>query len=302
MAPADINLTPTATCFEIEATKADPNRSPTTYRLQARSWGNPNDCQSAILLVHGLGAHSGWFEALARRLKVRNLFVLSYDQAGFGKRRNERFKSSKQWLEDLTVAFKYLESLVADKPVFLAGNSMGAVVSLSTATTLHPAGLVLLTPGFAGHPRTFTPAYKITTLVKAGLNPEKDFDLPYGLELVSELESVRAWLENDPDRRFSVPGRMLTELLSLTQKLKAKKSVLECPAIMLTAGRDRIVDNKVNKQIFKKLVSRSKESRDFSDSIHDLTLNVVVEQVADELTNWMQTCEPGKVAANPQRT
>src|SRR5271154_4671917 len=190
MAPPDINLTPTAACFEIEATKADLNRSPTTYRLQARSWGNPNDCQSAILLVHGLGAHSGWFEALARRLKVRNLFVLSYDQAGFGKRRKERFNSSKQWFDDLTIAFKYLQSLVADKPVFLAGNSMGAPGSPPPASpVINPSGLIMLSPGFAGHPRTFSLAYKITTLVKAKLNPDKEFDLPYGLELVSELDS-----------------------------------------------------------------------------------------------------------------
>src|SRR5271155_2430231 len=104
MAAVDINLHSTAACFEIETAPSDASGSVPNYKLQARSWGRASDCQAAVLLVHGLGAHSGWFEALARRLKVRNLFVLSYDQVGFGKRRQEKFTSGKQWFDDLAVA------------------------------------------------------------------------------------------------------------------------------------------------------------------------------------------------------
>jgi alpha-beta hydrolase superfamily lysophospholipase len=294
MATADINLTPTAACFEIEATKADLNRAHASYKLQARSWGSPTDCQSAILLVHGLGAHSGWFEALARRLRVRKSFVLAYDQVGFGKRRQEHFYSSKQWLDDLTIAFKYLQGLAADKPVFIAGDSMGALLSLEGIDSLDPDGLMLLSPGFDGHPLTFSWKYRIQTIVQAWLNKEREFELPYGLELISELDSVRAWLENDPERRFFVPGRMLMELLSITNGLKGKRIFIKCPTIMFLAGRDLIVDNKVNQQIYKRLVAPAKATKVFPEAIHDLTLNQVVEELADEMTNWMQTVQPGE--------
>ena len=44
---------------------------------------------------------------------------------------------------------------------------MGAVVALSTLATVNPAGLIMLSPGFNGHPRrTFTIGYKIATLPK----------------------------------------------------------------------------------------------------------------------------------------
>jgi acylglycerol lipase len=298
MAPVDINLTPTATCFEIESTKADKGGSVSSYKLQARSWGRPSECHSAVLLVHGLGAHSGWFEALARRLKGRNLFVLSYDQVGFGKRRNEKFTSGKQWFEDLTVACNYLHKVVGDKPIFIVGNSMGALVAFSAAQDVSAAGIVMLSPGFEGYPGTFTFKYRVNTIIKALLKPDEECDVAYGLDIVTEVESVRAWCENDPDRRFAVPGRMLLQLLSLTQGLRFQKMSVNCPVLMMLAGRDKIVDNKVNNQVFKRLICPSKQLKIFPNSFHDLPMNPAVEGVAEDIANWIQATAPGKVAAD----
>jgi alpha-beta hydrolase superfamily lysophospholipase len=249
-------------------------------------------------LIHGLGAHSGWFEALARRLKVRHLFVLSYDQVGFGKRRAEKFSSGKQWLDDLNIAFKYLQREVGDRPIFLVGNSMGALVALSAAAQVTPAGLIMMSPGFEGYPGTFTFKYRLKTLVSALLHPDKECDVAYGLDLVSEVESVRTWAENDPDRRFAVPGRMFLQLLSLTQSLRFKKVAVNCPVLMILAGRDRIVDNKVNNQVFKRLVCPAKQLKTFPESIHDLPMNPAVDEVAEEIGSWIQAMAPGKVTAD----
>jgi acylglycerol lipase len=298
MAAVDINLHSTAACFEIEATQADAGGSVKNYKLQARSWGRESDCQCGVLLVHGLGAHSGWFEALARRLKVRNLFVLSYDQVGFGKRRQEKFTSGKQWFDDLTVAFNYLKKQIGDKPIFIVGNSMGALIAYLAAAQVSPAGIVMMSPGFEGYPGTFTLKYRLKTIFKALTKPDEECDVAYGLDIVTEVESVRAWAENDPDRRFAVPGRMLLELLSLTQGLRFKKMILNCPVLMILAGRDKIVDNKTNNQVFKRLIAPSKQLKVFPDSFHDLPMNPAVEDVAEEIANWIQVTVPGKVAAD----
>jgi len=63
------------------------------------------ECVAGAILVHGLGAHSGWFEALGRRLRIRRIYSIAYDQVGFGKRKDEDFISYNQWLEDLETAF-----------------------------------------------------------------------------------------------------------------------------------------------------------------------------------------------------
>ena len=95
-------------------------------------------------MIHGLGAHSGWFEALASRLTSKDIFVLSFDLTGFGKQKDTPFHSYKQWLVNTQTAFIYIQSIMADKPVFLLGNSMGALVALQAVISqlVKPSGLI----------------------------------------------------------------------------------------------------------------------------------------------------------------
>lgn len=290
MVTEDINLTPTATLFEIEP--ADYGSSLGAVRITGRTWGTISECQAACLLVHGLGGHSGWFEALARRLKVRKLFVLSYDLAGFGKRTSETFVSSKQWLSDLVTSYSYLKNLVGNKPIYLVGNSMGALLALKSCPTIKPTGLALLSPGFEGHPQTFPVSYRLKAVIEALLNPDRDQDLPYNPDLITSQIPVREWLKMDPDRRFTVPGRMLLDLLALTQRLRWQNIEIDCPALMLTASQDFLVNNRVNQKVFKRIKSPDKRVRSFPDSLHDLTLDVDVDAVADEITTWVEDTVP----------
>ena len=60
----DINLTPTASLIQI----AKSDESGSCPPITGRTWGTASECRAAALLIHGLGAHSAWFEALGRRL------------------------------------------------------------------------------------------------------------------------------------------------------------------------------------------------------------------------------------------
>ena len=80
----EINLTSTANKLSFEAQNG--NSKP--WKIQARTWGDLEDSKAVALLVHGLGAHSGWFEAFASRLSAQGIFAMSYDQVGFGARRH----------------------------------------------------------------------------------------------------------------------------------------------------------------------------------------------------------------------
>src|ERR1700722_8873076 len=120
MANTEINLTPTATLLEIDSSSGRKKQK----KIPCRTWGNALESDAGIVLIHGLGGHAGWFEALSRRLKIKHIFVLSYDLVGFGKQKNERYLSYSQWLEDTASVFAYLRCIMPDKPLFLLGNSM----------------------------------------------------------------------------------------------------------------------------------------------------------------------------------
>ena len=276
MANIEINLTPTATLLEIGGLN----------KIPCRSWGIASESNAAFLLVHGLGGHSAWFEAFARRLKVKHIFGLALDLRGFGKRKDELGVNMNNWLEDIEIAAKYLHSLMGNKPVFLIGNSMGGLLALKACQHVKPSGLALLSPAFAGHPKIFSLSYQITELVKAVIKPNGQSTLPYGTELITRDEQLKIWLDKDEDRRHTVPSKMFLDLFFLTQSLRLKKINLACPLFLITAGKDGIIDNKVSELIFRQINSPNKKKTILSNAMHDLTLDLAVDQLVDLLVDW----------------
>jgi alpha-beta hydrolase superfamily lysophospholipase len=286
--PIDINLTPTASFVGIARHSKPVNGgSGIATPIPARTWGLASDCRAAALLVHGLGAHSGWYEAMGRRLKVRGIFALAYDQVGFGKRSEEELFMKQQWLDDLKDAYEYLRNTVGDKPIFIMGNSMGALVALRSMGAINPSGLVLFSPGFDGNASTFTLGYKAKTLLTALLKPDTLVKLPYTTDQITRDPVVRGWLNNDVEARSELPARMLLELLKLTEEVKNTGKKLPSPLFMFTAGQEKIVNNAVSEAIYSRLVAPRKQKHHFPEAWHDLMFDPVLDELVDTLAAWM---------------
>lgn len=287
---AEINLTPTASLLDIKPSELS-SKAPEGANsvIPARSWGLASECTAGALLVHGLGGHSAWFEALGRRLKVQRMFVVAYDQVGFGKRIEEKFFSYSQWLDDLLSAYDYQKSLIGDKPLYIFANSMGAAVSLKAVAEgyVMPAGLALFSPGLEGHPETFPIPYRLSALFQAWTKPEKLITLPYGVEQITGNEQIRLRLAKDPLMRTRVPARMLWELLKMTNNLPNKCARITCPLIMLSAGIDQLVDTATNQQLFSKLQT-NKVCKTYDKANHDLMFDPVLDEVVQDLLGWME--------------
>ncbi len=240
------------------------------------------------MLVHGLGAHSGWFEALARRLKVKRIFSLAYDHVGHGKRATQVLMMKQQWLNDLKEAYEYLRETVGDRPIFVMGNSMGAVVALKALQEITPSGLVMFSPGFDGHPDMFKLSYRLRAMSTALIKPDKLLTLPYTTDQITREPQVRNWLANDPDRKFELSARMLLELLKLTQDTKSStRRKLPCPIYMFTSGHETIVNNLVSEAIFERLNAPSKRKHSFPEAWHDLMFDPVLDELVQLLLTWI---------------
>lgn len=289
---ADINLTPTCSYFQIGSGQ---------MALPARSWGNPAECKCAALLVHGLGAHSGWFEAFGRQLKVRRVYAVAFDLAGFGKRRDEKVDDASIWVDEIIFAYDYLRRQMRDKPLYVIGNSVGALLAIAACEFIKPDGLILLSPGFQGFPQTFTRAYQLTAIIKAYLAPDMEVALPYTPDMVSRDPSSVRFMSEDVMRRFNVPGKMLLELLHLSQRTMKWLKRLEyfpAPVLMLTAGQEQIVDNSASDKIFRRINASYKQAHRFEYAWHDLMFDPVVDEVADWIIRW-QAYLPGNNGSDP---
>jgi alpha-beta hydrolase superfamily lysophospholipase len=230
-------------------------------------------------------------------LKVRRIYAAAPDLIAFGKRKDRKFLTYDQWVQELIEVANFVRTLVVDKPLFLMGNSLGAVLALAAAEAVNPDGLVLFSPGLDGYPGTFTFSYRLQAVLKALFKPDALVPLPYNDNLISRDEGVKQWIGNDPDRRSEMPARMAIELIRLTWNVSRNVNALNCPVMMMTAGIDQIVNNQTSKRFFKKLQCPRKTHRHFAESWHDLMFDPIIDQLADELIEWMSECAPEKAPA-----
>lgn len=89
--------------------------------------------RARVLVVHGLGEHSGRYHELADGLVLRGFSVLAYDQRGHGRSEGTRghAESVDQLVRDLECATAAADTLLGrDGPPVLFGHSMGGLVAL----------------------------------------------------------------------------------------------------------------------------------------------------------------------------
>ena len=110
---------------------------PDGERLHVADWPLPEGQRRAsVLLVHGLGEHSGRYAALARQLRGWGCAVRGYDHYGHGRSSGVRgaLPQPDRLLDDLAVMVDATRAAMpAGEPLILLGHSMGALVAASFA-------------------------------------------------------------------------------------------------------------------------------------------------------------------------
>ena len=146
-----------------------------------RRWrpDDPQSTRSAMVLVHGLGEHSGCYEHTGRFLAERGHDVVAFDNRGFGQsggRRGhiDRFATFLDDVEDLVVERRQL-----DEPVVLVGHSLGGLIAANYVIAGRPAPdlLVLSAPALeANLPRWKRAAAPLLDKVAPTLFVKADFE------------------------------------------------------------------------------------------------------------------------------
>jgi alpha-beta hydrolase superfamily lysophospholipase len=95
-----------------------------------RVWEARGTPRGALLLVHGLGEHSGRYEHVGRYLADRGISVFAYDHQGHGQTGGRRGwdEDFGHLLDDLETFHRLVVERAAGLPVVLLGHSMGGLI------------------------------------------------------------------------------------------------------------------------------------------------------------------------------
>lgn len=219
----------------------DEQRLPDGQVLVRRHWALPG-AHRAVLLVHGLGEHSGRYRHVATWFNARGYDVMAYDQRGHGLTPGPRGALSREddLLSDLAAVYADYAAQAPALPLLL-GHSMGGLVAARAVLDgrVTPAALVLSSPAFRSHE---APWLQSLAAVLSRTLPNLPLRTGLALDHLSHDAAVIAAYRDDPLCSGRITPRMADFIFRAGPSCIADAARLPVPTLLLAAGADRLVD------------------------------------------------------------
>ncbi len=210
--------------------------------LLLRHWASTGVPRASVLIVHGLGEHSGRYDRAASIFSAQGLEATGLDLQGFGGSGGRRAFIDRMdtWLDDVEDRLAALRADGAGRPVVLLGHSMGGLVALRYAESDRPQPdlLILSAPAVADA----LPAWKhLAARVLGRLAPT--LSVANGLDgaLLSRDPAVGAAYVADPLNHHASTTGLGLRLLDAQAAARAEVSRVRVPTLVIHGSADPLV-------------------------------------------------------------
>lgn len=251
----------------------------------------PDVPKAVVLLVHGLGEHSGRYAHVAQAFNQAGYAVLSFDMPGHGHSDGVRghipsydlvMKLIRQHLDEAAARFPEL-------PRFLYGHSMGGNMVLYFCKTQKPdflAGVMVTSPGLGT--AAPVPAWK-KLLGKMLFNMAPSFQMDNGLDRsgLSRDPAVEQRYSADPLVHGKISARLGMELIDAGEWIvHTAADFPPLPLLLMQGAEDRIVNPQMTKGFAEK-TSAKITFKMWPGAYHELHNEPEKEQVIQTMIDWM---------------
>ena len=258
--------------------------------LSWRVWDAPSP-KASLLLIHGLGEHSGRYDEFASVLAQEGTTVFAFDLRGHGRSSGPRgdVDAFPRLLEDLLgMEEEMSRETPADLPRFLMGHSLGGLICIRRLQVFKGpyAGAVISAPWLAtALPDWIRRMGRILGLVlpgvpiPAGLNPER---------LTRDPDMIRAWRQ-DPLIHTRITGRFFREVERVQAKALASPLPQDLPLLFLVPGGDRVTRSSVTERFARGIVGEGIRVEILEGREHEPLNDVGREEVHRIVLDWLVT-------------
>jgi len=242
---------------------------------------------ASVLIVHGLGEHSGRYEHVGDQMTAAGLDVWAYDHRGNGGSGGRRGHVDRwtQLHDDLQERLVAVRASAGGRPIALYGHSMGGLVVagyLTLADRPMPDLAVLASPGLDS---TLPGWKKSLARVLGGVTPT--LAVPNGIDpsTLSRDPAVGAKAAADPANSTVSTARFGAEALTEQQRVVRECGRITIPALIIHGLDDGLVPASASEVL---ATLPNVERRTYPGLRHELHNEPEGPQIVDEVIAWLR--------------
>jgi alpha-beta hydrolase superfamily lysophospholipase len=247
---------------------------------------------ASIVLMHGLGEHSGRYQHVAEFFCARGFAVRAYDHRGHGRSGGARgdVPHDATLLDDavqVITDWNHKFGPTAAAP-YLLGHSMGGLFAarFAVAGLLPLSGLILSSPVLAlplSSPQKLL--LKILRSIAPGLAVGNGLNRRYLSHDTTVVEAYR----NDPLVHNKISARLLLAMLAAITVAQRDAHLLKIPTLLVYAGDDHLVDANGSPAFFKGLTAGVGTMHRYEHLYHEIFNELDAQSVFTDVSNWLES-------------
>jgi alpha-beta hydrolase superfamily lysophospholipase len=258
-------------------------------QLFLRSW--VTDSSSVLLILHGLGAHSGWFIDMGGSLSTRGLTVYAVDHRGFGRSGGlaGHIDNYQTYVDDCAAVLAEIRTRHPGARVFVLGHSMGGIFTTHLAAKDGDklAGMLYLNP-WIKESTSASPGTLLAVLAGGLLKSKRLWGLTGGPDVMTTNPGAVEMLNADPHWRRAETASFFLQIQRMRMPvLKLAKSIT-LPALVMQAGEDKSILASGSRTLYEALGSHDKTWKTYPGYAHDSEFEADRTQMDGDIAAWIR--------------
>jgi len=259
-----------------------------------------------LVIVHGLGEHSGRYGNIIKKLDGRKVSIYSYDHRGHGRSAGKRghIDSFADYINDLNIFIDHVRLQDDSLPIVLMGHSLGGLIAMRYALEYPGKFSALVLSSAALVPAVNVPEWQkkmggVFNVIYPSLLQSNNLN---ARDISHDEDVVKAYMK-DPMVHDRVSIRFFFEIMKTKDECLGRAQELSMPLLVFHGTGDRIVSYTGSQRIFESASSRDKKIFLFDGMFHETMNETNKDDVLGKVTHWIldraakKTAGPKKAAS-----